>query len=398
MDKKTLLVQWAQLLVLTGVHFLTDMFAGMLPAIVPAIQDKFTLSLTLGFSLIVVLNLTCNGVQMLTGHMRANKTTPYFMHIGLVLAAMICLLGVTPQVEFAYVIIVILMVVAGIGIAITHPEALRAIHTLDRIAPAMTTAFFMSGGFLGYAGGGWIAAALVEKNGFVGLYPIFLCAFIGIALIIFLKIHLAVESDGKTKQVLKKNNCRMPFGLVMAMAIPVAVSTTIITWVLPSRLTELGFNLSFGGYSYMMFGIGAAIGSFLWAAIAHKRNELAITIASLSLGLPFLYIYFAFMETRWSVWLLFVAGFCSSASFPLIVTMARHAIGSNLGRRMGFSVGGSWLLATVLFLILSFLAGRYISLHTILLFAPAGYIIAVIVAIYALCGNALRQMDTDIDK
>ena len=398
MNKKSLTVQWAQLLVLTSVHFLADLFAGMLPAIVPAIRNKFALSLSLGFSLIVILNLTCNGVQMLTGHMRAKKTTPFFMHIGLMLSATICLLGIISPTPSAYAIIVILMIVSGIGIAVSHPEALRAVHTLDGIAPAMTTAFFMAGGVVGYALGGWVSAMLVEKQGFPGLYPLFFCAFIGITLIILLRIRLAVETDGKIGQILKKHNCQLPFALVMAISIPVATSTTIITWTLPTRLAQLHFDLSFGGFSQMTFGMGAAIGSFLWATIARKKSELVITIASLSLGIPFLYAYFAFIETRWMVVFLFIAGFCSSASFPLIVTMARHALGSTLGGRMGFAVGGSWMLATVVFLLLSFLAGKYITLHTILLLAPAGYIIAAIVAIFALRKNNIKQLAIGIDQ
>jgi len=53
-----------QLLVLAGVHFLIDMFAGMLPAILPAIMTEFTLSLSLGGILLVVLHMTSNGVQV----------------------------------------------------------------------------------------------------------------------------------------------------------------------------------------------------------------------------------------------------------------------------------------------------------------------------------------------
>jgi len=86
-----------QLLVLAGVHFLIDMFASMLPAILPAIRDEFSLSLSLGGLVLVVMLMASNGIQPLIGHLRANKRRPLFLHLGLILAVSICLLGALAQ-------------------------------------------------------------------------------------------------------------------------------------------------------------------------------------------------------------------------------------------------------------------------------------------------------------
>jgi len=86
-----------QLLVLSGVHFLIDMFGGMLPAILPAIMSEFGLRLSLAGIILGVLHMTSNGFQVLTGHMRARKRIPLFLHVGLILAAGICLLGFLPR-------------------------------------------------------------------------------------------------------------------------------------------------------------------------------------------------------------------------------------------------------------------------------------------------------------
>jgi len=79
-----------QLLALAGVHFLIDMFAGMLPAILPAIRDEFGLSLSLGGLVLAALYMTSNGIQPLIGHMRADRRRPLFLHLGLILGASIC--------------------------------------------------------------------------------------------------------------------------------------------------------------------------------------------------------------------------------------------------------------------------------------------------------------------
>ncbi len=89
--------EWTQLICLSVVHFIIDMFAGMLVVIMPALQVRFSISLLTGITLITVLNLTCNFVQVFVGHVRENKTTPLLLPSGLVLLAFICLIPALPR-------------------------------------------------------------------------------------------------------------------------------------------------------------------------------------------------------------------------------------------------------------------------------------------------------------
>jgi FSR family fosmidomycin resistance protein-like MFS transporter len=320
-----------QLLALAGVHFLVDMFASMLPAILPAIRAEFSLSLSLGGLVLAALLMTSNGIQPLIGHMRADKQRPLFLHLGLILAAAICLLGALPRGGNAFAIMIFLAVVGGCGIAIVHPEGLRAVHRLRRIPPPVSTAVFMAGGFLGYASGGAISAFLVSRFGLKGLYPLALCPLIGIILVIFLRIRLAVERKERNKNEARTEENRLPFWLIMAMAMPAAVSTTVLANLLPTVLNELGFELTFGGYSTTMFGLGGAVGSFVWANIARKKSELKCSIAALFLVVPFLVAYLVLIDTRVAIWILFGVGFCAIAAYILMITLSRYATGLSLG-------------------------------------------------------------------
>jgi len=362
-----------QLFVLAGVHFLIDMFASMLPAILPAIRDEFGLSLSLGGLVLAALYMTSNGVQPLIGHMRANRRRPLFLHLGLIIGASICLLGALPRGNGAFAILILLAVVSGCGIAIVHPEGLRAVHWLRRIPPAISTAVFMAGGFLGYASGGAISAFLVSRFGLKGLYPLVLCPVIGIVMVIFLRIRLTVERKVHNKNEAQKEENRLPFWLIMAMAMPAAVSTTILVALLPTVLNELGFELTFGGFSTMMFGLGGAVGSFVWANLAHKKGELNCSIAALFLVIPFLVIYLLFINSRTAIWILFGAGFCAISAYILMITLSRYATGLSLGQRMGFMVGGTWALANIVFMALLPVAEHF-GTNVILKFTPLGYL------------------------
>jgi FSR family fosmidomycin resistance protein-like MFS transporter len=364
-----------QLFVLAGVHFLIDLFASMLPAILPAIRDEFSLSLSRCSFVLAALLMTSNGIQPLIGHMRAHKRRPLFLHLGLIVAAGICLLGVLPRGSGAFALMILLAAVSGFGIAIVHPEGLRAIHSLGRIPPAVSTAVFMAGGFLGYASGGAVSAFLVSRFGMQGLYPLALCPVIGIVLVMFLRIRLAVERKSCDKDLAQTQNNRLSFWLIMAMAMPAAVSTTILANLLPMGLNELGFELTFGGISTTMFGLGGTVGAFIWAAIAHKKGELRCSIAALFLVIPFLVMYLVFIDNRIAMWLLFGAGFCAVSAYILMITLSRHATGLNLGQRMGFMVGGTWALANIVFMALAPIAEHF-GTDVLLRYIPLGYLIS----------------------
>jgi len=362
-----------QLLALAGVHFLIDMFASMLPAILPAIRAEFGLSLSLGGLVLAVLLMTSNGVQPLIGHMRADKRRPLFLHLGLIIGASICLLGALPRGGGAFAIMILLAVVSGCGIAIVHPEGLRAVHWLRRIPPAISTAVFMAGGFLGYASGGAISAFLVSRFGLKGLYPLALCPVIGIVMVKFLRIRLAVERKVRNKNEARTEENRLPFWLIMAMAMPAAVSTIVLANLLPTVLNELGFELTFGGFSTMMFGLGGAAGSFVWANLAHKKGELNCSIAALFLVVPFLVAYLILINNRMAIWILFGVGFCAISAYILMITLSRYATGLSLGQRMGFMVGGTWALANIVFIALLPVAEHF-GTNVILKFTPLGYL------------------------
>jgi FSR family fosmidomycin resistance protein-like MFS transporter len=383
LTKKIATFYWMQLSVLAGVHFLIDMFASMLPAILPAIRAEFGLSLSLGGLVLVALRMTSNGLQPLIGHLRDRKRAPLLIHFGLIMAIFVCLLGIVPRDGNTFIWVLLLSGISGIGIAMVHPEGLRAVHRLKRIRPAVSTAVFMGGGFLGFACGGGVSAFLVSRFGLRGLYALALCPVIGIVFVILLRIRLSVEPKVLGKNDVRTENYGLPFWLIMAMAIPAAVSTSVLVSLLPTVLNELGFELTFGGLSVTMFGLGGAVGSVLWAHLADRKGELRCTILALFLVIPFLVIYLMFLDHAAAIWLLFGAGFFTISAYILMITMARHAIGFGLGRRMGFVVGGTWALADVFFIVLLPVAEKFGS-EVVLKFVPIGYLLSAGIALFIL--------------
>ncbi len=382
-SRKIIVFQWAQLFALSGVHCIVDLFSAIPPPILPAIRTEFILSVESGVIILCVHLLACNGIQVLTGHMRPEKRRPLFIYIGLFLAAAVCLFAVLPRKAGGFEFMILLAIISGSGIAIAHPEGLRGIHSLGRIPAATSTAVFMAGGFIGYAVGGWVPTVLVSGFGLKGLYWLLLCPIVGVFLIAFLEIRLAVEPKTRAANESRVKGKRTAFWPIMVMAIPAAISTTIVASLMPTRLEQLGFELTFGGFSAMMFGAGGALGSFVWAWGAHKKGELFCSVAALFLSPVLLHLYLELIGNRAAVWVLFGVGFNAISAYILMVTTARGAAGPNLGQRMGLIVGGNWAVANVVLMIVV----QFFSVEALLKIAPAGYLISGAVGLFIMYRN-----------
>ena len=343
--------QWTQLVVLAIIHFIVDMFAGALPAILPVLMLTFSIRFSLAVGILTALNLTANGVQIIIGHLRHDKKRPAFLQLGLILSAAVCLLGLLPANPQAYPLLIILAIICGCGVAMVHPEALRAVHKLRRISSAISTTYFLSFGFFGYAAGGYIAATLVSHLHLPGLYWLFVLPVLAAITVKFFRIRLSVERKSNAAISTNAPTDRVNFWPIFAVALMGAISTTIIFALLPTRLNELGFSLTFGGLCYLAFGLSWSLGSLLWANLARKI-----------------------------VLILIIAGSCSPAYFPLMVSLARHTTGMKLGQRMGFIIGGAWGTASLVLLAVSPLAEHF-GLQTVLNWTPLGYLASALIVL-----------------
>lgn len=374
--------QWLQLAGLTLMHLHVDMLGGMLPAILPVIRQNYDLSLSATFTMLAVLNLSCNGIQLAIGHLRASSRQPLFLFLGISLTAALCVFGLLPRVDYIFPLLLMLMVIGGSGVAMIHPEGLRAVHALDRLPSSIATVLFMVGGNLGFAGGGYLSALLVSRWGLAGLLPLLLIVPLSLAAMRLLRIRLAVEDKSRREEEPVDEEFQpagVPFARLLLLSIPVATAATLLAGYLPTHLHELGFSISFGGLSTLVFGASGVAGSIVWGMLARNKGDYYALRVSLLAGIPFLAAYLFTMQYRPAICLLGMAGFCLMAAFPLIVSIARYASGYNLGRRMALIVGGSWGAASIIMMLTGASANaigvRLILMLTFLIYAVAAGIL-----------------------
>ena len=352
---------WGNLLTLTVTHALVDSLGGLLPVILPVVRQRFGLGLAQAVVMLTVINLASNVFQVLTGHLRPHASRPLFLPVGLVLGGSICSLAFLPAGAGAFTILLLVVLVTGMGVAVAHPEALRAVHALEAIPARISTPVFMTGGFFGYAVGAWICSLLVGRWGLPGLLALLLPVAVMVLLILTGSIRLAVEpapgteldeSVVATAPTTAGAAPVMPFWRLFILALPTTAGAALLVSLLPTRLHELGFSLGFGGFSSMLFGAGGAVGALLLGVLAHRHDTRTGIRCMLMLGLPLLVAYLLLIRHPGAAALLAGAGFCLGSVYSQLVALARTAVdGPQLGMRMAWMVGGAWGVASLALLV-----------------------------------------------
>ena len=373
-------MQWVHLIALTAAHFVLDCFPGLMHTVLPAFQRSFHLSVSGGAVLLTVFLISANGIQVLVGHLRAEKDKPLLLYAGLVAVCAIVLFGIVPVDGMTLLWLCLISLVCGAGVGMTHPESLKAIHRLDSISPAVSSSVFMAGGVIGFAFSSWASTHLFERWGFRGLVPFCVAAVIALVVLLAFGVRLAVERDEPTRKAARKQVEPIPFWLIMAIATLAVSSVQVLAWIIPQRVEELGLDLTFGGAAVSMYSLAGGIGGIVMSRFAARHGELRLIRRMLAAGIPFLAAYLFFLPQPWSPILLFVSGFFCFGAYPLMVSAARHSEGLNLGQRMGLIVGGIWLVACVFPMLAGPIAEHFGTLP-ILFCVPVGFVLSLALAI-----------------
>jgi len=385
--------QWGQLLALTGAHFVADCFPGLMHTVLPAFQSSFKLSMAAGGVLLTVFLVAANGIQVLIGHLRAEEERPLFLYLGMILVCVILLFGVVSADRMPLLWLSLISLLCGAGVGMSHPEALKAIHRLDGISSAVSSSVFMAGGVMGFAFSGWISTYLYQWYGMKFLAPFCAASILALFAMIALGVRLAVERDEPLRQAKREQSQPVPFWLIMAIATLVACSAQTLSWIVPQRISELEADLTLGGLAVSMFSLAGGIGGIVMSRKAHRLGEMVMIRRMLMAGIPFVTAYLFWMQYRWAVGLLFIGAFFCFGAYPIMVSAARHSKGPNLGRRMGLIVGGIWLVACLLPMLLGPVAEHWGTLP-IVFCVPVGFVLALLLVMKTKIRNS--NIKTDI--
>src|SRR4051794_22599004 len=150
---------------LSSGHFATDFSNGALPALLPFLKDRFSLSYTAVGAVILASQASSSLIQPLFGLWSDRRGAMWLLPVGVALAGLgIGLAADAPS----YGLVLVLVLVSGVGVAAFHPEGSKFAAYVSGRKRASGMAWFSIGGNLGYALGPIAATAVVAALGLRG--------------------------------------------------------------------------------------------------------------------------------------------------------------------------------------------------------------------------------------
>jgi MFS transporter, FSR family, fosmidomycin resistance protein len=372
------------LLVLSLGHLVTDIYQGALPAILPFLKDKLSLSYAMAGAIMIAANLTSSVIQPLFGYLSDKKEKAFLLPVGCVAAGVgLSLLSIPAS----YMYVLVLVIISGLGVASFHPEGYKTAHffTGDRMATGMSV--FSVGGNLGIALGPIISLSIITRFGFDYLPLMIVFALIFIALLFYARNSLV---DAKPVQAAAGEGVQesTPKGAYVALFLIIA-TVVMRSWTQLGLMTYIPFYYIdylkgepiYAGTlvsAFLLGGVaGTLIGSFLADKWGHKLYLiLSMVLTSLLFPLVFLAQGFALFVALAAVGMVLIS------SFTVTVVMAQQLLPRNLGiasgLMVGFAIGTGGIGVTILGVIADHF-GVPVALKSIMALPLAGLVLSLFV-------------------
>ena len=341
------------LLVLSLGHLVTDIYQSALPAVLPFLKEKLSLSYTMAGVILMAASFTSSLIQPLFGFFSDLQNKPILLPAGCLCAGIgFSLLSIPSH----YAVVLVLVIMSGLGVASYHPQGYKTAFYFTGEKRATGMAVFSVGGNLGFALGPVIAIYIIKYLGFPSL-PV-----IVIPSILFTVVLFAYWSNITTVKVEGKdeNNSspRIPRATYISLMLLVAV-VIMRSWVHMGLTSYIPFyyinylkgDPLYAGKLVSVFLLGGVLGTIGGSPIADRwghRRYLILSMLLTTLILPLIFI----AKGALLFGALGVLGMVAISSSTVTIVMAQHLLPHKLGIAsgimVGFAIGAGGICVTLL--------------------------------------------------
>lgn len=332
------------LILLSVGHLVVDIYQGALPAVLPFLKQRLSLSYTMAGLILMVSNFTSSILQPLFGFYSDKRHMKALLPTGLMCAG-IGFAILTIQTN--YFMVLLLVTLSGLGIAAYHPEGYKTAHFFTGEKSATGMSVFSVGGNIGLSLGPIIAIYIIKYMGFSSLplivIPALLCAWLVIYYRKTLTIKLA-ENTSIKGMPLSKPHMAAYISLSLVIGVVIMRSWTqmgIVTYIPFYYIDYLKGDPLFAGKLVFTFLLCGAAGTLIGAPFAdrwgHKRFLVATQLLS-SIILPL--IFLPFIQKGVLIFIVLgLHGMILISTFSVTVVIAQRLLPNKLGIASGLTVG-----------------------------------------------------------
>ncbi|HOJ70750.1 MAG TPA: MFS transporter [Syntrophorhabdaceae bacterium] len=374
------------LLILSLGHLVVDIYQGALPATLPFLKDKLSLSYTMTGFILMMANFTSSILQPLFGFYSDKKEKAILLPIGLLSAGVGYSLLPLPN---NYIMILFLVVISGLGIASYHPEGYKTAHFFTGEKSVTGMSIFSVGGNLGFSLGPIISIYLIQYLGFSWLPLMVIISFACTALIVSQRKTISIptiEHAEKTRSIEKP-----PLAAYISLFVVIMV-VIMRSWTQMGLLSYIPFyyinylkgDPLFAGKLVFIYLLCGAAGTLIGSPFADMwghRFFLRLTMFLATITLPLIFV--PFIQNSYLLYfILGLQGMLMISTFSVTIVMAQKLLPNKLGVASGLMVGfaiGTGGLGVTLLGIVADTYGVPVALKSICILPLVGFILSLVV-------------------
>lgn len=376
------------LLILSLGHLVVDIYQGALPATLPFLKERLSLSYTMTGFILMVANFTSSVLQPLFGFYSDKKEKAILLPIGILCAGLgFSLLSLPTN----YAIILMLVTISGLGVASYHPEGYKTAHFFTGEKSVTGMSIFSVGGNFGFALGPIISIYIIQYLGFSSLPIIILPSLIFTAIIIYQKNIIAIPKIEHTERRAVMGKTRTPIGAYISLVLIISI-VVMRSWTQMGLLTYIPFyyinylkgDPLFAGKLVFVYLLCGAAGTLLGSPFADKWGHklfLRLSMFLATLTLPLIFVPFI-AKSYLLFFVLGLQGIFLISTFSVTIVMAQkllpHRVGIASGLMVGFAIGTGGLGVTLLGLVADTF-GVPVALESIIILPFIGFVLSLIV-------------------
>lgn len=319
-------------------HMCADMNQGALAATLPFLVAAYGYSYASVAMLVFAANIASAVIQPLFGWIGDKRPSPWFMAAGVFLAG----LGMSGiGLLDGYWATVASAMVAGIGVAMFHPEGGRLANLAAGEHKAGGMSIFAVGGNIGFFIGPMLAAVSMSVFGvrgtFVFMFPAAACA---ILLLAFNGRFRALGEAAEARAALGGKDSWGKFGLVMGvLSLRSIIQNGLLAFIPLFLVGLLGQTEAAGSLALSAFSVAGACSTIISGRVSERVGASRLAVAGFVALAAFSVAFAMSRSLPISIAITMLLALSSSLFYPSTVALGMSYVPRHLGMASGLSYG-----------------------------------------------------------
>lgn len=351
------------LIAVSFAHALNDLIQGVIPAIYPQLEQKFSLSMAQIGIITLCFQLSASIFQPLVGFYTDKNPQPFSQVIGMFFSSLgIVILAYAPT----YMWILVGVTLVGIGSSVFHPESARIAFLASGGKRSMAQSIFQIGGNTGVAISPLLVALIVIPYGQSHIIWFLLVALVAMMVLVYVAIwrRRVLQLPREQGQTVISPPHLSPLKLKVSVGILLLLifskyfyMASITSYFQFYTLDKFHFTEVRAQIYLFYFLIAAAVGTLLGGYFGDKFGRKPVIWFSILGAAPFS-LAMPYLNATFTAIFIVIIGLIISSAFPAIIVYAQELLPKKLGMVSGLFYGFAFGMGGLGSAILGFVADQ----------------------------------------